>query len=143
MLSKLGCVAGCGILNGLVKGQLACKLDFVTRIYLMYQTVYGLFNLLNRVIVKITDALIHFRISTMYFIYTCFSCLLMHVMRSGTNPNNNQWNVTNIWLVIWLETKWKPMGLPKFWLVLWVTIQTATSCQFFGYALYLVMPIFW
>jgi hypothetical protein len=31
----------------LVKGQLVSELDFVVRIYLMYQTVYGLCNVLN------------------------------------------------------------------------------------------------
>jgi hypothetical protein len=80
ILRRLGCVAVCSILNGLVKGQLACELDFVARIYLMYQTVYGLFNVLNHVIVKITDALIHFRIySTMYYI-SFFSCLLSSML---------------------------------------------------------------
>jgi hypothetical protein len=64
----------------------------------------------------------------------------MQVMRPGTKPNNSQTNVPNIWVVIWLETKWKPTGLPKFWQVLWATIQTITSCQFFGYALSLIMP---
>jgi hypothetical protein len=67
----------------------------------------------------------------------------MQIMRSGTKPNNSQSNVPNVWLVIWLETKWKPTVLPKFWQVLRATIQTATTCQFFGYALGLVMPIFW
>jgi hypothetical protein len=66
ILSRLGSVASCSILSDQVKGHVVCELDYVEWIYLMYDTLYGLFHVLNPVIVKIPG------VSSIVIYVSCF-----------------------------------------------------------------------